>query len=124
MAIGSIKESDLENALFIRMYIKTAESNKPYETLALIDSGCDRTVISDKLVRELQLDTKPKQKPMMVLNADGSANVGGLVWQDAVVTWKLDTLEWRTDNFTITSIGKLEVILGFDWLASVSPIID
>uniref|UniRef100_A0ACD6ARB6 Uncharacterized protein n=1 Tax=Avena sativa TaxID=4498 RepID=A0ACD6ARB6_AVESA len=87
------------------------------EVLMLVDSGSSHTFISAELAERLPY-TRNKISPMRVKVANG-----GMMH----CTHELQNVEWWTQGvqfkttFKILPLGSYDIILGFDWLSSHSP---
>lgn len=85
------------------------------EVIILVDRGATHNLISEKLVKELQLNTKDTSNYAVILGSGTTIKGKGVC--EAV---ELMIGDWRViDEFLPLELGGVDVILGMQWLYSL-----
>ena len=92
-------------------------------TSALLDSGASTTFISNRVVRQMQLRTHKFERPVPLLNIDGTTNTSGKISHYAYLDTAIPQAGGHQSKtvFAITDIDDQDVILGIDWLQKHNP---
>lgn len=93
------------------------------KTKALIDSGAVRTYIHEDLVKNKKLRIIPLQKPIRVLNADGTTNKAGTITHYCPLDLTFENEIYHIQPL-VTNLGIDKIILGMNWLQEVNPDFD
>ena len=120
----ALTEQELRKSLYLHVDIQTPQGL--VTTMALIDSGCNTTTVHPEFVAQNNLPLCPKRRPLRALNVDGSENIIGTITHEVPITFRMgqekDT--WIPIICNIAGIGKLDIILGHDFLVKYNPVID
>ena len=84
-------------------------------TKVLIDSGCTNSLIDLEWLKSLGLEPTPLQKPIIMVNVDGSQN------REGIIKYGIDLLlivgnHWEQVHFLLRKSKTHKVILSHDWL--------
>jgi hypothetical protein len=112
-----------DNSLNIDIEIETTDTTMKRSTSALINCGATGLFIDTEYVRLNNVSTRRLTSPIPVYNVDGAANEAGTITKIADVILRYKGHAERT-QFTVTSLGKQSMILGFTWLCEHNPEID
>src|SRR4051812_38075759 len=88
LIISSVLVAEIENKsllLPISILCEQQEGKQNVETKALLDSGAAGTFIDQQFVKQHKLPTHPLEKPIKVLNVDGTINKKGTVSRYALL---------------------------------------
>src|SRR6202045_2437189 len=90
---------------------------------ALIDSGCTNSLIDLEWLKSLGLELALGQKPIIMVNVDGSQN-----WE-GIIKYGIDLVlvvgdHWERVHFLLGRSKSHKVILRHDWLKWHNPVID
>src|ERR1700731_4052039 len=90
---------------------------------ALIDSGCTNSLIDLEWLKSLGLEPALLQKPIIMVNVDGSQN------QEGIIKYGIDLLlvvgdHWERVHFLLGKSKSHKVILGHDWLKWHNSVVD
>ena len=102
-------------SLVIKVEIKTTDTAEVKSGPALIDCGATSQFMDHDYVEWNRLTTQKLQRAIPVFNVDGSPNEAGSITEivDAILCYKG---HMECTSFTVTSLGKQDIILGFTWL--------
>jgi hypothetical protein len=67
-------EAKGQREMDIQIFLETLDTEESFDTMALIDSGCMTTSISDRFVQENKINTIKLPRAITTLNADGTIN--------------------------------------------------
>ena len=111
------------NSLDIKVKIVTTDTQETKSVKALLDCGADGLFIDRDYVRKNQLTTRALTHPIPVYNVDGTANEAGSICEviDVVLRYR-DHAERA--QFSVTSLGNQDMILGYSWLREHNPEVD
>lgn len=110
--------------LDVNVTLESLDGNVPtIKDVALIDSGCTTSVIDAALVQASGFREIPLDKPIPVINADGSENRSGKV---STYVELVMTVHGHREKlpFAVTHLGSHRIYLGHDWLEYHDPKID
>ena len=112
----------LNHSLSLPLTITTIDTHESLGLNALINSGATGSFIDESLVLSWGWNTVPLQKEIPVFNIDTTPNSAGRIRStiDLIISHR-GYWEWRT--FCITNLGKTQLILGYDWLKQIDPLI-
>src|SRR6201747_2406147 len=97
--------------------------NKEAEVKALVDSGASSLFISERFVKDKQVQTKQLRRALPVRNIDGTYNKAGSIKSYAELGLKIGDHEENV-AFLISDLGSDDIIIGIDWLRYHNPEID
>jgi hypothetical protein len=88
-----------------------------------VDNGSTSSCIDQDFVKAKEISVKELAHPIPVYNADGSPNSGGLIKEYA--EFKMD-IGGHSERIVlaVTNLGKMDLVLGMDWLHLHNPLID
>ena len=114
---GQINENSLSIPVKIRL------ENKNIETLSLLDSGAGGEFIDQNYAKTLKLPLLNLERPIPVINVDGTLNKKGTIKQ--YINLDLEIFGQKQIIWLlVTELGKQKILLGFPWLQKYNPIID
>ena len=108
-------------ALRIPTTIRINQQETPVK--ALIDSGADTSLISKKLVEQLQIPRNPINRPISARNADGTLMKDATITHSVTLPLRVGT-ETHPTKLLVATIGDESIILGHPWLQQHNPAID
>lgn len=112
-----------QNSVVTPVTIGTLDDQRTFQLNALLDCGATGCYIDEGFARAKGLNLESLPRPIPVYNADGSHNEGGPI--RSVVKLRLQVQDHiEVFNFAVTNIGKMDVIIGFDWLRKHNPSVD
>jgi len=100
-----------------------SNTDKRFETNALIDSGAGETFIDKKFAQQNGIALIPIEKPIQAFNMDGTKNNTGTIEHCAWLKIQMEKKKIST-RFLATGLGKEKIILGLPWLKQYNPKID
>ena len=100
--------------------LETLDTEESFETTALIDSGCTSSSISKCFVQEKKINTIKLPRAITVVNADGTANVGGKITEMVKIKMKINNHE-EIFELAVTDIGRRDIFISHDWLTYHNP---
>ena len=109
--------------LQVKTVLTTLDTRSSHTAEALIDSGCEGSCINLAYVQERGIITQKLPRPIAVLNADGSPNEAGPIAEFVELEMRIGDHIERIE-FGVTSLGRGQVFLGFDWLKRHNPSVD
>src|SRR6202045_1581897 len=125
IAVGILDEKPKKEKrdLSIPVHLETLTTCQWVGTKALIDSGCTNSLIDLEWLKSLGLEPAPLQKPIIMVNVDGSQN------REGIIKYGIDLLlvvgdHWERVHFLLGRSKSHKVILGHDWLKRHNPVID
>ena len=107
-------------SLVIKVEIQNMDTAKVKIGPALIDSGATSSFMSWSYVERNCLNTQKLTQLIDVHKVDSSLNKDGSVTEIINAILHVNGHSKRT-TFTVTNFGKLDIILGFTWLAEHNP---
>jgi hypothetical protein len=90
---------------------------------ALIDSGASHNFMDPKTVTRLHVRLGYMEKPVKVLNVDGTANMAGTINSYATILVKIGGVSQQL-RFYVAELGEDRVIFGYPFLRAFNPIIN
>jgi len=111
------------NSLYLRIEIESTETQRKQGIRALVDCGATGLFIDREYVKSNRLPTKKLSRPIPVFNVDGTANEAGSISE---VVELIICYEKHSERalFSVTSLGRQNMILGITWLREHNPEID
>ena len=100
-------------ALRIPTTIRIDQQETPVK--ALIDTGADTSLISKKLVEQLQIPRNPINRPISARNADGTLMKDATITHSVTLPLRVGT-ETHPTKLLVATIGDESIILGHPWL--------
>ena len=85
------------------------------QTKALIDSGAEGEFIDQNYAKSLGTDNIQFEKPIPILNVDGTQNKRGTITHYMELNMSIGNSTCK-QCFYITGLGKQKMIFGFTWL--------
>jgi hypothetical protein len=112
---------DSSNKLELSVSIHSAKGTA--EESALVDSGAMENFVDRRLVERMKLGTQRLDQPIKLRNINGTFNTTGQI------THFLDLLVAHGNKkvkqqFYVTGLSGIELILGYPWLRDFNPQID
>jgi hypothetical protein len=103
--------------------IQTTDTAEKHHLKALLDCGATRLFLDKCYVNKNGLPTRQLQKPVPVLNVDGTPNEAGAITHvvDLILHYKEHA---ERTLFAVTFLGSQEMILGLPWLCKHNPEVD
>jgi hypothetical protein len=112
-----------QNSVVIPLQVSTLDDQRTFHLQGLLDSGATGCYIDEGFVRAKGINLESLPRPIPVYNADGSHNDGGPIRTVAKMRLAIaDHVEVL--SFAVTNIGKMDIIVGYDWLRQHNPLID
>ena len=107
-----------ENAIHIPFKLYT--NNHTAEGVALINSSATHNFMDRRMVKQLQLESKPLALPRSIRNVDGTNNKDGTLirYTDLEVSINQYT---QIQQFYIIDLAEDRVLFGFPWLQEYNP---
>src|SRR6266576_4189747 len=116
----AINKVYFSNKNTIHMPFELYTNNRMAEGVALIDSGATHNFMDRRMVKRLQMGTKPLAIPRSIRNVDGTNNKDGTLtrYTDLRVTVNKQT---QVQHFYITDLAEDCALFGFPWLQEFNP---
>jgi len=95
-------------------------SSKMADIEGLVDSGATVCFMSPTFIRQMNLGTRPLQKPKKIWNIDNTENKDGLITHYLELNVQTKGV-CRDLRFLVTNIGNEDIVLGYPWLATFEP---
>ena len=91
---------------------------KAITTAALIDSGATTSFISKQIVQDMNLTAHEFDKPIPLLNIDGTTNTAGRIMHYIHLDLHIPSRGGHNSRtiFAVTKIDDQDLIIGIDWL--------
>ena len=100
------------------------QSGKPISTVhALVDSGADRSLLSESLLHSLHLTPQILSHPLQFENIEGNPLSSGSVNQFVVLDLQYNSTTFSHTFYVIHSLVS-PIVLGIDWLTLFNPLIN
>src|SRR6266702_3538139 len=104
----------------MRIPISIRTSSNMADIRGLVDSGATDCFMSPAFIKQMNLGTRPLQKPRKIWNIDNTENKDGLITH--YLELNVQTEGTRRDlHFLVTNIGNEDIVLGYPWLATFEP---
>ena len=111
------------NSLYLRVEVESTDTQQKYGVRALVDSEATGLFIDWEYVKSNQIPTMKLSQAVPVYNVDGSANQDGAISEVAELLLRYDGHSERA-LFSVTGLGKQNMILGHTWLKDHNPEVD
>jgi predicted aspartyl protease len=111
------------NSLYLRIEIESTETQRKQGIQALVDCGATGLFIDREYVKSNRLPTRKLSQPIPVFNVDSTANEAGSILEVVELIIRYDGHSERA-LFSVTSLGRQNMILGITWLREHNPEID
>uniref|UniRef100_A0A3Q3FKI6 Gypsy retrotransposon integrase-like protein 1 n=1 Tax=Kryptolebias marmoratus TaxID=37003 RepID=A0A3Q3FKI6_KRYMA len=118
--VGSLAQP-LGSRLFIHATVINHQLKLPIH--ALIDSGAEKNLISDDLVKQLQLKTVQLSTPLPVMDISGQV-ITRIEFRVPQLHFLTSGNHRETAEFLVFSAPSSQLILGFPWLQRHNPVIN
>ena len=112
-----------DKQLNIWVKLTTKDTHKTFCKQALIDSGSTSLCISQKFVKENNLDTIQLPFPITCYNADRTTNKNGSVMEVTRMNMTIGDHQ-ELIQLSVTNLGNHDLFLGYDWLQKHNPSIN
>jgi hypothetical protein len=89
----------------------------------MVDSGATSIFISERFVKKNHVITAPLERPIVLLNIDGSQNKAGTIQQYTELYLSTGDRETKW-KMLVTDTGPEDLVLGLPWLRHANPDID
>ena len=110
-----------ESHFYIPIQLKGQDQVANYESM--VDCGASTVFISERAVRDLNLQTEKFFRPIPLSNIDGTLNKAGELTDFVELELRIGD-HAHPQIFAVTDIGDDDVIIGIDWLREHNPDID
>lgn len=100
--------------------IKIAGLAKKQSVVVLIDTGSTHNFVDLKLVKQLMLKTEPMTRPIRVKEANEQFMRYNLICP--IFKWKMNN-EIFSFDLRVLNARVADIILGMDWIDTMSPIV-
>jgi hypothetical protein len=90
---------------------------------ALLDSGANGKFINRGYTRDIHAFKKDLEEPIKVYNVDGTPNKEGMITQYVDLDLEIHGTK-KKQRLYVTGLGNQQIILGYDWLKEMNPLID
>jgi hypothetical protein len=107
-------------SLYLRVEIESTETQRKHGVRALVDCGATGLFIDREYVKSNRIPTKKLSYPIPVFNVDGTPNESGSITEVVDLLLRYDTHSER-GIFSVTGLGKQNLILGHTWLYDHNP---
>jgi transposase InsO family protein len=119
----TINAAGTAHQLKLEVEIKTIDDERTFRLAGLLDSGASGLFIDRAYVERNRIPTRRLQRPIPVLNVDGTPNEGGAITEVVSLVLKYQEHSERA-LFAVTSLGGQDLILGLPWLKQHNPEVD
>jgi len=126
ISISPVLVADINKKSFSVLLLvsrKGRNTDRRFETNALIDSGAGGTFIDKKFTQQNRIALILIEKPIQAFNMDGMKNNTGTIEHCAWLKIQIGKKKIST-RFLATGLGKEKIILGLSWLKQYNPKID
>jgi len=110
-------------AVWMKIGLEKVDTHEGVTVDALLDSGAIGLLINRKFVERKGLRIEKLERPVKVMNVDGTHNSGGDITHKVMCNIYYKGHRERA-RFDVCNLGRTEVILGMPWLAAHNPEID
>ena len=107
-------------SLYLRVEIESTETQRKQGVRALVDCGATGLFIDREYVSSNRIPTKKLSRPIPVFNVDGTANENGSISEVVDLVLRYENHSERA-LFSVTGLGKQNLILGHTWLYDHNP---
>jgi len=108
------------HSLYLRVEVESTDTQRKYGVHALVDSGATGLFIDQEYVKSNQIPTTKLRVAVPVFNVDGTANTAGSISEVAELILLYEGHSERA-LFSVTGLGKQNMILGHTWLKEHNP---
>ena len=112
-----------DKQLNIWVKLTTTDTHKTFCKQALVNSGSMSSCISQKFIKENNLNTIQLLFPITCYNANGTANKSGSVTEVIRINITIGDHQ-ELIQLSVTNLGNHDLFLGYDWLQKHNPSID
>jgi hypothetical protein len=109
-----------KDSLQLQVEIQSTDTEEVKAADALLDSGATGLFLDADYIRRKKMNTRELTYPIPVNNVDGTPNNAGPI-REVVDTILCYNGHSERVLFTVTSLGKQEIILGLPWLHEHNP---
>jgi len=109
--------------VWMRIGMEKINTHEGVTVKALLDSGATGMFVDRKFAERHGFKLEKLEKPLIVINVDGSNNSGGRITHEIECNVYYRGHQERM-RFDVYNLGRTEVILGMPWLAAHNPEID
>jgi hypothetical protein len=103
--------------------LQTTDTGEVFLTAALLDCGVTDKFIHSDFVKCNCIATRLLSQPIPIYNVDGTLNEAGSITEVIKMMLRYHDHSEKT-LFTVTGLGKQDVILGLTWLREHNPEVD
>ena len=107
-------------SLYLQVEIESTETQRKQGVRALVDCGATGLFIDREYIKSNKIPTKTLSRPIPVFNVDGTANESGSMTEVVDLVLRYNTHSERA-LFSVTGLGKQNLILGHTWLYDHNP---
>ena len=106
----------------IPIELRSQKGKRSIQKHALINSGANTSSIHWKLVKKYNMKTEKLHTPLIIQNANDTANINGKISHKVLLAMKTNKhLEVVT---YVSDLGHDNIILGYTWLHKHNPHVD
>ena len=109
--------------VWMKVGLEKIDTHEGVTVKALLDSGATGMFVDKKFAEKHRFKMEKLEKPLIVMNVDGSNNSGGRITHEVEcnVYYRGHQKRMKLD---VCNLGRTDVILGMPWLAAHNPEID
>ena len=108
------------HSLTLKIELQTMDTGETKSMTALLDSGATRMFIDREYIKVSSFTTRMLSNPILVRNIDGTPNEAGSITDIVELNLQYQNHAERV-FFTVTSLGRQNVIMGHTWLQKHNP---
>ena len=112
-----------QNPMHFHIQVRLRGRNRSLKTAAMVNSGATSIFISERFVKKNHVITAPLERPIVLLNIDGSQNKAGTIQQYTELYLSTGDRETKW-KMLVTDTGPEDLVLGLPWLRHANPDID
>jgi len=109
--------------VWMRIGLEKTDTHEGVTVKVLLDNGATGMFVDKKFAEEHGFRMDKLEKPLIVMNVDGSNNSGGRIMHEVECNVYYRGHQERM-KFDVCNLGRTDVILGMPWLAAHNPEID
>jgi len=110
-------------AVWMKIGLEKVDTHEEVMVDVLLDNGATGLFMDKKFVEKNRFRMEKLERPVKVMNVDGTHNSGGNITHKVVCNVYYKGHRKRA-RFDMCSLGRTEVILGMPWLTAHNPEID
>jgi len=118
-----VASTPLKNSLHLKIEIVIMDTQQLISFMALLDCGATGLFVDQSFVDQNRITTRTLSHPIPIYNIDRTLNKTGSIHEvvDVVLCYRDHS---ERVQFTVTSLGKQDAILGYTWLKEYNLEVD